>query len=267
MSLMIETPDGPAPYPWPLYLTACEHQARIALHHLNRVWALEQGHGGAAIWRTGFDELAVWADLQGAVMAAIILQRLLKPTGVRDRPAMPRGAAQQQAEERGRRLRTLLSVPEESPLLSVATTRHSLEHVDERIDAIVSARINSVSDWYITRGLWVDGLVSRNAEPGLNLQHVTLRRFDPELGVLVVDEDPIDLFQYEIAVYNLLEHLSDARSTLDKERPAGRSTFGGFRPRQHPDGDLINSRRQHIAQVRRQVRLGEQPAARGEPGT
>ena len=110
-----------------------------------------------------------------------------------------------------------------------------------------------MSDWYITRGLWVDGIARRAAQPELNVQHASLRRFDPELGVLVVDDDSIDLFHYEIAIYKLLEHAVDARSTLDKERPAGPFIYGGLQPRSHPDSTLINLRRNHIAQLRRTV--------------
>ncbi len=62
-----------------LQLVECERQARIAALHIDRAWALTERHAGPS------DDTLVWAELQGAMTAGIILSRMLRPTGVRPR--------------------------------------------------------------------------------------------------------------------------------------------------------------------------------------
>lgn len=112
------------------FVTACASQAQIALIHLRRVWARESEPAGQEVWNAVLDPLEVWADLQGALTAGIVLSRLLKPQAVRPRPPLSKAQSVANSNTRGDRLRRLLGVSDESVLLTIRAVRNPVEHID-----------------------------------------------------------------------------------------------------------------------------------------
>ena len=194
-----------------IYLNACERQASIALRSLRRVWNLEGDPPDPGVWESVKDVDGVWADLQSAMTAGIILSRLLSPTGVHAHSGLTQEEARSRAEARGKTLREKLGVLPGSPLISIKRVRDSLEHVDERIDAVVAAgNVYSVSDWYLATGGYF-GTTPPQAPDLDHARHVNLRTFAPRLGMLIFDQDQIDLFAYEVALQGVMLSASKAR--------------------------------------------------------
>lgn len=253
-------------YPWPFYLSACELQARIALHHLERVWSFESCDAGRLVWYgSDIDHVSLWSDLQGAMVAAITLARLLRPGRVQD------SSAKKQADDRGKHLRDLLDVPDDSPLLQVKKVRDAFEHIDERIDALVAKdEVASVSDCYVVRSLAPSSTRQmQSAAPAARWRHMNLRAFDPEMGLLSYDGNDVDLFAYEAAVCSLLVELPAAHKRVAAERPTGELMTGQVQLRQWPDG-VIASRRDEIDKLRCEISQDDRMNWRhpeGTPGT
>ncbi|MCK0115987.1 hypothetical protein MWU57_02985 [Isoptericola sp. S6320L] len=205
-----------------LQLVECERQARIAALHIDRTWEMTERRSGQK------DDASVWAELQAAMTAGIILSRMLRPTGVRARPGLSKTKSQQRSADRGAELRRLLAVDEASPLLKISTIRDPIEHFDERIDAIVERGAASVSDFFIAkRGYLSTGPEQlhdgRTAPP-----MVALRVFAPWPGLLIFDEQVFDLFAYEEALHHLIheDYPRAVASVAEDEREWTASHFG-----------------------------------------
>ncbi|WP_454850009.1 hypothetical protein [Promicromonospora soli] len=237
------------------YLSSCVMQARLALHHLDRLWAIEGTPADLTVWhdRRTLGDLPVWAELQGFVTAAIILNRFLKPNA---RP--PKGASasrkaelKSQANKRGKRLRKLLEVEDDSVLLGVESVRNSFEHIDERIDALVTAGdVWSLSDWYISEELYfVPATAIQARSQGEAGRHENVRYFAPFIGLLVFGEDQIDLFQVEAALHELLAVSVGATETVVREYPKGRMAIGTSVP-QLWTRETWQKRRQQVEEMR-----------------
>ena len=244
-------------YPWSYYLTACTNQARIALLHLNRLWAMEGSPPDVDVWtrRVPGSDIEVWAELQGFVTAGVILGRLLAPNPIPPRNEPNREALKRQAHARGRRLRDLLDIEGDSPLLSIAAVRNGMEHVDERIDKIVvDEDVWSVSDWYISNEVYVASTNRQEAaDQGAEGRHVNMRVFAPLPGILIFDEHHIDLFAFEVALHNLWAGMTLAQQRILKDAPSGRHGYGSAKMRRWPV-ELWETRRQEIERVRIDIR-------------
>ncbi|WP_421743313.1 hypothetical protein [Cellulomonas sp.] len=230
-----------------VYLHACERQASIALRSLRRVWALEGDPPDPGVWDAVKDVDGVWADLQSAMTAGIILSRLLKPTGVYAHSGLTQEEARTRADARGAALRAALEVPPDSPVIGIKRVRDSLEHVDERIDAVVGAgNVYSVSDWYLATGGYFGTTPSDVPLPS-NARHVNLRTFVPRLGVLVFDRDTVDLFAYEVGLQGLMIAAAKARRQL---RVPGRTYSYGQAQIRTWTPEIEGARRVEIAKWR-----------------
>ncbi len=249
---------GDETHAWDYYLSCCVHQARIALYHLDRLWALEGSPADLTVWRKLREarDLTVWAELQGFVTAAIILNRFLDPKPQKHRKADERKAVlARQALLRGERLRELLEIKADSPLLGVADVRNSYEHIDERIDSLVTAGdIWSLSDWYISEELYFVSLSEDEAKSrGVTARHEGVRHFAPFPGLLVFGRESIDLFRMEAALHSLLATNVEATEKVVREYPSGRLAFGQATPALWPRKDW-EARRRRIEEVREEAR-------------
>lgn len=235
---------------WDYYLSSCVNQARIALHHLDRLWAIEGDPADVTVWhdRRPLGDLSVWADLQGFVTAAIILNRFLKPAPSYRKRQPRKAELEKQAHDRGKKLRELLKVEDDSPLLTVGKVRNAFEHVDERIDALVVAGdVWSLSDWYIAQELYFLPMTQIEARSqGWEGRHENMRYFAPFQGLLVYGDERIDLFQVEAALHELLAASVAATEQVVREYPAGHSAVGASNPRVWRPEDWQERRRQVV---------------------
>lgn len=232
-----------------IYLNACERQASIALRSLRRVWNIEGDPPDPAMWEAVKDVDGVWADLQSAMTAGIILSRLLRPTGVHAHSGLTQAEARAIANKRGALLRKKLDVQPDSPLISIKSVRDSLEHVDERIDAVIGAgNVYSVSDWYLATGGYFGTTPDDAPEPD-SVRHVNLRTFVPRLGVLVFDQDMVDLFAYEVALQGAMLAASRARREI---KTTGRTYAFGRAQARAWSPELEEARRVEVAKWRGQ---------------
>lgn len=205
-----------------LQLVECERQARIAALHIDRTWELTERRAGPG------DDTLIWAELQGAMTAGIILSRMLRPTGVRQRAPLSRTKSQQRSADRGAELRRLLSVDDASPLLKISAIRDPIEHLDERIDTVVEQGAASVSDFFIAKqGYLATGptqLPDGRAVPPM----VALRVFAPWPGLLIFDGQVFDLFAYEEALHRLIDedYPLAVAAVIQEEQEWTRSHFG-----------------------------------------
>lgn len=253
------------------FLTVLGEQARLAIHHLSRVWENEGDPPDPKVWfRMNHPDHAerIWGDIQAALFAGIIVSRMLKPSHwlIKD-PAL---AAR--AKSRGRRLRALCGVEDGSPLTSIADVRNAFEHLDERMDAIVEAGdVASVSDLAIAVAVSTVRHVTLSPDgsstPRSSARHVNMRVFCPDAGFLLFDSHEIDLWAWETALHNLLVAISEAHSEILKKRRGGHP-FGPVAPRPW-NAEVIADRQRRIREIRKEVRDADQwlirPATR--PGT
>lgn len=205
--------EGEVSQPWVYYLTVIGEQAQIALRHLLAVWEMEGEPADLNVWssnRTDDRDLQVWSHLQGAMFAGIVLTRMFDPrVAGPGRSASPARRAAQEAKKaaadaRARRLRELLDVDNDSPLLQIRGVRDALEHFDERMDQVAAAGdVASVSDFTIALGgrfVDIDSSAPREApDGGAVARHLTMRQFGPDFGVLYFGDELVDLFAYEAA--------------------------------------------------------------------
>lgn len=247
-----------------LYIGEVERQACIVNEAIGRAWIRAMQDA------TPTDDRAVWSDLQSALFAAIIVQRLLLPApgSVHKRPQLESKAkSQRYAERRGKRLKELLEVPEQMAegLFSVSAVRDPLEHIDERFDEVVLANAASVSDWYITD----DGMGAGPALEAKGDGH-GLRAFYPLGGLLQFSGKRLDLFRLDYAHLQLRKiGVPAAHATLDSRRQSdqgGYNTFS-FRNVQFMPEDQAVSRCRRWMQLRAEqdeglgVALGERRAS------
>ena len=165
-----------------------------------------------------------WRHLQGALFAAVVVIRLVQPTGTLRRGTRSARETNKIAQKRASRLRELVGLPEpdqdDMTLYKLRPFRNVMEHIDERLDEIAEAPSGSLSDWYLSGGtVFVRDVGSQSAPLGL-------RSFDPTAGVLVIDDDLISLFQLDIEMLHLQAHSKQA-IVQTRQRITGRSQFGG----------------------------------------
>jgi hypothetical protein len=202
-----------------LYLDELERQAVIVNSNIVFAWRRAMGDCSPT-------DPDVWAALQAALFAAIVVQRVLRPGRVRRyRHHQTQRESQDFAECRGRRLRELLGVTAEASLLRVQGVRDPFEHVDERLDQLMTPETISLSDWYISTG---KALVTPGASSGSGLSSggYGLRVFFPAGGVLYFDSEALDLYALDIAMLQIREAINAARGSL-QQKVRGRNVFGG----------------------------------------
>jgi hypothetical protein len=165
----------------------------------------------------------VWSALQAALFAAIIVQRILHPGGVRQ---YPHHTTQQEsrdfAQMRGQRLRDLLGEVADAEIIRLTKgVRDPFEHVDERLDQIMTPDAIALSDWYISAG---KALVT--PEAGVDSGGYGLRVFYPEGGFLYFGHERLDLYRLDLAMLQLRAAIGTAQDDL-QEKVRGLNTFGG----------------------------------------
>jgi hypothetical protein len=165
-----------------------------------------------------------WRHLQGALFAAVVVIRLIKPTATQKWGLRSANETKAIAHARAKRLRELVGLPEpgqqDMALYQLRSLRNAMEHVDERLDHIADASIGSLSDWYLSGGtVFMRDATSQTAPLGL-------RSFDPTAGVLIVDDQMLDLFQLDIEMLKLRMNATEAIGEA-ATRIVGRCQFGG----------------------------------------
>lgn len=216
------------------------HQLRLYLGELERQSQLFSKYHEAA-WVRGIgpdtapDDVHVWGDLQAALFAAIVIERLLNPVGVRARPKLgiTKHAAEQQATRRASRLQELLDLtPSDLNTFSVKSVRDSLEHIDERFDALIIHGAKSVTDWFISRG-------ASMMTVGPHGENVGSRVFFPAAGFVFFERDALNLFTLDLAMRDMrLNRIPKARETLDAVRGSGNNVFDGILVNLFPNSDV-----------------------------
>lgn len=234
------------------FVTACASQAQIALIHMHRIWGREGDPADLDVWSAVPDPLEVWADLQGALTAGIVLSRLLRPPGVRPRPPLTQKQAQANSNARGARLRSLLKVPDSSVLLKISAVRDPVEHVDERLDgAVEDANVTSVSDLYIAHMMYHNDRRKDSPRPVAGPMHANMRTFLPLTGEILYGAVRFDLFAYEEALLRLLLEVPAAREVIDSDRSTGaQRSYGSSQP-VHINPDYIQERRSILTNMRK----------------
>jgi hypothetical protein len=221
-----------------VYLDELARQAEIATQNI------------AEAWKRGMQiqdvrDPVTWSLLQGALFAAIVIARILRPGNVRKYPTFTRAESKKYADSRGSRLRELLEIDDGSPLFTVEDVRHSFEHVDERLDAKFAAGVHSLSDWYIT-----DGDAAVTPDQPLKAGGVGLRIFFPAGGILIFEHNEIDLYELD---YALLQLRDQARSVRDRLRTVGRGRFGGQQMVKLMSPEMVRYRYQEWLQMRTEM--------------
>lgn len=201
------------------YLVETERQAEIFND------ALEDSVAAALV---SGDSLRTWRHLQGALFAAIIVNRLVTNDGTqRGRSGWTSKQAKDAATWRVKELRRLLELPEAdpraTPIYDVRGLRDSLEHIDERIDrAVHSAGVLSLSDWYLSDGR----LITTPEESDAEGRQAGLRAFYPEGGLALFDRRSLDLFALDLDMMKLRHNAREAEAELAQSLK-GRCRFGG----------------------------------------
>jgi hypothetical protein len=171
------------------------------------------------------DTEAIWADLQACLFAAIVVERILRPNlqTIRANGGRTKPESRAYAAQRSRDLLDLLEIPDDAAMFAVANVRDPLEHFDERIDSAALSGAASVTDWYVSHGAIARtpaGVPKEQASLGL-------RVFVAPLGLLLFDDQQLDLFALDISLLALRANMPDAREKLRNSHPsAGRYYFG-----------------------------------------
>lgn len=247
------------------YLTVLGEQSRLALLNLTHLWAFEGDPPDPTVWtKANAGDMAemVWADLQGALFAGIVVSRMLKPSeAVRGGPAL-----QERANARGATLRTLLNVADNSPLLSIGKVRDAFEHLDEYMDrALHAGDVHSVSDLAINWGGYFESLTPEDAKDQGGARHVNMRAFAPDIGYLIYDDKRIDLWDWEVALHNLLAAIREVHDRLPATDEG--MSMGSSKPLLWPV-EGVAARRTQIQKVRAQIRTdGNSMLRPSRPGT
>jgi hypothetical protein len=200
-----------------LYLDEIDRQAMIVNQAFAQAWI-------GALKREP-DNQRVWADLQAALFAAVVVERILRPGRVHARAGKNQAECQMHAQERAETLRVLLdlptdSTPEGAELVAVSAVRDPLEHIDERIDGLVLQDLACISDLYISHG------PALRTVPG-DCYQANLRVFVAPIGVVIYDDKLVDMFKVDADLLTLrVDAIPKARATLE-QRVRGRNLFGG----------------------------------------
>jgi hypothetical protein len=164
----------------------------------------------------------VWGALQNSLFAAICIHRILKPARVKGcYPGLnSHQESQDYADARGKRLREILGVADDSYILQVDKVRNEYEHYDESFDKKVTGGAECFSDWYIT-----DQKVLRTPDDP-SPTAVGLRVFFAAGGILYFEDKELMLFELQVEMIELRVKL--ARATREASRRVkGRGRFGG----------------------------------------
>lgn len=205
------------------------------LHELRRQASIFNDNLATA-WRRGMnptipsDDPVVWASLQAALFAAIVVQRLLRPSkSVRKQPHhSTRNESQAVADARGERLRALLQVPDDAIFFTVTKVRDAFEHVDERLDSLMRDEVIGFSDWYLTDGM---ALVTPRPADGTPMAEDIghgMRVFFPAAGTLYFDDKMVDLYLLDLAMLDLKDMVDEKDTEIHTQMTGqGRSMYGG----------------------------------------
>jgi hypothetical protein len=214
------TPDATAALRDLLYLDEVERQARIFTSSFAEAM-------DAALVRDDAEE--TWRQLQSAMFAAIVVNRLLDARGQhRGWNGVSNAEAERIAKARAERLRQLLLIPdpssEVSPVYAVRNVRDSMEHIDQRLDRVSqdADKAGGVSDWYLSDGRL---LVTRQVDFP---EHVPLglRAFVPTSGMIFFNDSSLSLFALDLDMLALQHHVNEARKGM-VGRLRGGNSFGG----------------------------------------
>ncbi|GIG85100.1 hypothetical protein Pen02_00360 [Plantactinospora endophytica] len=198
-----------------LYLDELGRQARLANDGIAHALTLGQTTPDTR-------DPSVWAALQSALFASIVVARLLKPITKCKYPGMTYSQTKQYAENRGTALMSLLDIDPSSPLFSVFNVRNAFEHYDEKLDSHIVSDIACLSDWYISDGI----ALATPADSTNPARAVGLRVFYPGGGLLIFDSTMLDLFALDVALLDLRVQVRDKREEL-RQRIRGRALYGG----------------------------------------
>ncbi|MBO2448657.1 hypothetical protein J4573_16265 [Actinomadura barringtoniae] len=216
-SLRGRTEEATAAVRQGIYLDELERQAVIVNSNIVAAW--RRAIGGCSP-----TDPEVWAALQAALFAAIVVQRVLRPGRVRRHPHhQSQQESQDFADLRGQRLRAMLGVSADSALLRVGSVRDPFEHVDERLDQLMTPDAVSLSDWYISSGR---ALVTPGASSDSLREGYGLRVFFPAGGVLYFGDEVLDLYALDIEMLRIRDAINTARPELHRKAPS-RNLFGG----------------------------------------
>ncbi|GGH94698.1 hypothetical protein ACFFGR_02620 [Arthrobacter liuii] len=180
------------------FLVEIQRQAELGSRYIKRAWTRAMAEG------TPSNDTMVWGDLQAALFAAIVVQRILQPGPVRQHPRATKESRQQHADYRGSRLRELLRVDDSWPLFLAKDVRDACEHFDEKLDAVVLDGMVSLVDWHISH----DGKMLQTPPRPVEGQKMAadLRCFYPRGGLLRFSARyTLDIFNLDVAFLNLLE--------------------------------------------------------------
>ncbi|MDQ0144965.1 hypothetical protein [Pseudarthrobacter niigatensis] len=200
-----------------IYVDEVGRQAEIASRYLTRAWLR------AMRPETDSHDTMVWGDLQAALFACIVIQRMLQPGPAFKHPEATRAQRQKRLKERARQLNDILHLDDEFPVLRVREIRNAFEHFDEGLDALVLAGRSSFIDWHISR----DGLSMRTppGHDGPVLQ--ALRAFYPAGGTLHFGDLLLDIFSMDCALIQLKdERVPRALDELGDITATGPKLFG-----------------------------------------
>lgn len=158
----------------------------------------------------------LWGAVQSLLAAVAIISRLLVGDDIRgDR------VAKQFGRDRGRKLRQLLRIDDDSPILDRRLRNH-LEHVDQRLDDLArDERTTVIIDRFVTRGvrpvLFYDETRSEHAP--------LLREIAPDDGFVAFRGDSYDVFALRSELRCLAQR---ADELLAEPRPRSEFATGVF---------------------------------------
>ena len=200
------------------YLNEIDRQAEIAALNINS--AVMAG----CRTRNPHDPL-VWSALQSMMFSTICILRLLDPRSVYDAyPGMSKSASLRHAKARGKRLRELLEIGDDSFILKVDAVRNAFEHYDEHIDSRFVGGAYSLTDWYITDGHAFKTPPKFGAQPA---GAVGMRVFFPAGGMLYFDDEELDLFELELDLLEIRRLIPLKLEELSAQFKGMRALFGG----------------------------------------
>ncbi|MGQ4439863.1 hypothetical protein ACN6LI_004736 [Streptomyces violaceoruber] len=199
-----------------VYLDELDRQAGIVNNSIAFAWR-------RAAAECSSTDAKVWSALQAALFAAIIVQRILHPGGVRQYPHhKTTNESRDFARRRGQRLRDLLGEAADAEIVRLTKdVRDPFEHVDERLDQLMTPDAIALSDWYISTG---NALLT--PESGSGSVGYGLRVFYPEGGFLYFGREKLDLYGLDLAMLQLRAAIGAAQGDLQK-KIRGRNMFGG----------------------------------------
>ena len=216
-SLRGQTEEASASLRDSVYLEELERQAVIVGDNIASAWRRAMGGCSSTDSR-------VWAKLQAALFAAIVVQRVLQPGRVHRYPHhQARQESQDFADARGNRLRGMVGLAADAVLLRTQSVRDPFEHVDERLDQLMTPDAISLSDWYISTG---KAFMTPESSGNSTIGGYGLRVFFPEGGLLYFGRKSLDLYALDIEMLELRRAIDSARKELEK-RVVGRNLFGG----------------------------------------